>query len=88
MIEKLRKKIWIDDKVDFFTVALLLLVPAIPAFVLGIALLGGNSEVNFISELVKEYLLISWSGFFILTGQTLYTFYCLDKASDHPNTAN
>lgn len=85
MIKKLRKKVWVDGKVDFFTVALLLLVPAIPAIVLGIVLLGFNTESNFLSDVINEFFLVSWIGFIALTGTTLFTFYCLDKATDHPH---
>jgi hypothetical protein len=84
MIEILRRKIWTNGKVDFFTVILLLLLPAIPAIILGLHLLGLHGNPSFISESIDENKLLSWLGLITLTGNVCYMFFCLDKATDYP----
>jgi hypothetical protein len=84
MIEILRNKIWVDGKLEEFTVIMLILVPAIPAIILGTVLLGFNPETNAISDVIERFQIVSWAGFITLTSSFLLTFYCLDKATDYP----
>lgn len=88
MIDKLHKKLWVNGQFDFVSALILILVPAVPAFILGSVLFGLSGQPNFISNTINDHLLISWIGFFLLTAQSLYTLYCLDKASDKPIKMN
>ena len=84
MIARLRNKIWVDGKVDFFTVSLLLLIPAMPATVLGLVLMGFHSEPNALTEVIERFWPVSWMGFITLSGTFIFTFFYLGKVTDHP----
>ena len=84
MIEKFRKKVWVNGKVDFFTVLMLVMVPSIPASILGIYLFGPVGKPDFLGDLILSNLPILYSGFVVTVGHFIYTFYCLYKATDHP----
>lgn len=83
-IESVRVKIWRGDKVQFHSIAIMLLVPLLPALTLGLVLFDLVEADKFLSSVITDNAAISWASFILLSLNFLYALLLADKASDRP----